>query len=277
MSDLLNLSQISPVKPLLGRTRWVMGNWKMNPLTVQDAVMLAQGCQQRYAQCVETYPQCRVGIAPGPLHLVSVAQALGHLPMDLIAQDVACHSMATGAFTGDISAPQLHAAGVRWVLVGHSERRLVHGEHSSVLEAKLQAAIRAGLGVILCVGEQLHERENGQAQVVVLAQLAAHLSSLQALSTAQVLIAYEPVWAIGTGETASPGDANVMHGIIRDYLTVQVPHLSQVSILYGGSVKADNAAALAACTDIDGVLVGGAALESGTFGPIIEAFATAMV
>lgn len=251
---------------------WVIGNWKMNP-----DLHAAQQLTTDLIQLHSTLPpdsDCAVVLAPTLLHLRDVqaqVQAAGS-SISLAAQDVSRFS-GTGAYTGDVSASMLAEAQVDYVLVGHSERRSFYAESGDILKQKIQAAVAAGLKVVFCVGETLNEREAGQAEQVVLKQLAEVFDCVSVQQwVAQVMVAYEPVWAIGTGKTASPQDAETMHSAIRAGLKSYDLSLHEVAILYGGSVKADNAAALAACTHIDGALVGGASLEASSFFKIIQAF-----
>jgi triosephosphate isomerase (TIM) len=254
---------------LLRQTPWVIGNWKMNPNSMVQAIELALACAEYSIEGVH------VGVTPSHLHLAAVATQLCDHDLQLVAQDLAV-VQGTGAYTGDVSGQMLAALGVSWVLVGHSERRQYHAESDAILTQKIQAALQAGLRVVLCVGEQLTERQTGQAEAVVLAQLHAQLSHIDPVVWQHhIIVAYEPVWAIGTGQTASPEDAQAMHAAIRMYLGQQDSRLEHTPILYGGSVKADNAASLAACPDIDGALVGGAALNADSFLKIAEAFAQA--
>jgi triosephosphate isomerase len=167
-----------------------------------------------------------------------------------------------GAFTGEISAPLAREAGASWVLVGHSERRHKFGEKDEEAGRKVGAALETGLNPMLCVGEKLEEREAGQTETVVLRQLEAGLHGLDAASVAKVVIAYEPVWAIGTGKNATPQDAAAVHRSIRSWLAAHTPPRSRAQILYGGSVSTKNVAALLAEPELDGVLVGGASLEA---------------
>ena len=242
----------------------------MHPASVSDALTLTAALVNSMASVPV---QVQLAIAPSLLHLSQVRDATGDSNICIVAQDVAV-AIDTGAHTGDVSATQLHAAGVGVVLVGHSERRSGHAETDQVVGQKLQAAIRSGLQVILCVGEQLSEREAGQAEAVVLAQIQSQLKHVAVADWQRwVMVAYEPVWAIGTGRTASPQDAQAMHAAIRQCLLAHDPCLGQTAVLYGGSVKPDNAASLAACPDIDGALVGGAALDAASFIQIAQAFA----
>jgi triosephosphate isomerase len=178
--------------------------------------------------------------------------------------------MAAGAFTGEISAEMLADLGCSWVILGHSERRQYHQESDSLVAAKLGAAVKAGLKPIVCVGETREQREGGEAQAVVGAQIAGALSDQAAL--AGLVVAYEPVWAIGTGLTASPQQAQDMHEFIRDSLgSIDGLDAAATRVLYGGSVKPGNAEELFAQPDIDGALVGGAALVAEDFRAIVEA------
>jgi triosephosphate isomerase len=194
-----------------------------------------------------------------------VARQLGCAPIAVSAQNV--HFEPKGAFTGEVSAPMLVEAGCRWVIIGHSERRQYFGETDELVAKKTRASLAAGLGVIACVGETLEERTSGRTLDVVLRQVDAVLPVLSG-AAARGVIAYEPVWAIGTGKVATPADAQEVHAAIRGRLGTIA---DDTRILYGGSVKADNARALLAEADIDGALVGGASLEIGLFAPIIAA------
>ena len=191
--------------------------------------------------------------------------------MGLGAQDLSEHS--AGAFTGDVAAPMLRDVGCEWVLVGHSERRTLHGEGDQLVAAKISAALDAGLAPILCVGETLEERDGGRAEEVVSSQLASVVSQLGAVAMAGLVVAYEPVWAIGTGRTATPEQAELMHVCIRESLAGAGVAAGVVRILYGGSVTAANAAALFAKPNIDGALVGGASLVAENFSSICVAAA----
>ncbi len=187
------------------------------------------------------------------------------------------YTEASGAFTGEVAPEMVADAGGRWLLVGHSERRQYFGESDDLISAKFAAALRAGLAPVLCVGETLEEREAGEAERVVCGQLRAVTSRLDIDEVARGVVAYEPVWAIGTGETASPGQAQEMHGVIRRALGAQDPKLAEgMRILYGGSVNADNAGELMAQPDIDGGLVGGASLSAAGFAAIVAAAAGAV-
>lgn len=184
------------------------------------------------------------------------------------------HAEEEGAFTGEVSGKMLVDAGATWTLVGHSERRIQFGEQDQQINLKVRRALTSGLKVILCVGETLEERENGKHQEVVRRQLTAGMHQIHHDDLHQIVIAYEPVWAIGTGKTATPEDAQEMHAFIRSEIsTFSKPKIaSSMRILYGGSVKPDNAKELFACQDIDGGLVGGASLKPETFLSILRAF-----
>lgn len=213
-------------------------------------------------------------VFPPPVYASVVADALDESVVAVGGQDVAEH--AEGAFTGQTSAGMLLDCGCTWTLVGHSERRHGMGETNAQCDAKMEAALAAGLNVMLCVGETLEERESGQATNVVAKQLEQSLAGLKTLDPARIAVAYEPVWAIGTGRTATPDDAQTMHCALRIVLEGRYDASSATAlrVLYGGSVKPANAAALLACPDIDGALVGGASLNATSFLPIASAAET---
>ncbi|TCO75097.1 triosephosphate isomerase [Chromatocurvus halotolerans] len=184
-----------------------------------------------------------------------------------------CSHMQEGAYTGEVAAPMLADLGCDWVIIGHSERRQYHQESSSLLAAKMAVSVEAGLTPIFCVGETRQEREAGEAEMVVLGQLRDVLADLPSIPG--LVIAYEPVWAIGTGLTATADEAQEMHAFIRTKLQSITGSGERTRIVYGGSVKATNAAALFACEDIDGALVGGASLHADDFATIVSAAAAA--
>jgi triosephosphate isomerase len=209
-----------------------------------------------------------VAVCPSYVHLPQALALCAESGIAVGAQD--CSHMAAGAYTGEVSAQMLVDQGCQWVILGHSERRQYHGESDDLVAAKLSAAVAAGLQAIVCVGETREQRENGEAEAVVAGQLRGALEAQPDL--AGTAIAYEPVWAIGTGLTASPGQAQAMHAFIRDCLqAVNGIDAQATRLLYGGSVKAGNAAQLFAEQDIDGALVGGAALNAGEFLAIVNA------
>jgi triosephosphate isomerase len=242
------------------RRKLVAGNWKMNGSLAQLAELSAIAAAARAASGVD------VAICP-PFTLIAPAAARsGGLAIG--GQD--CHPKESGAHTGNISASMLREAGARLVIVGHSERRADQGEGDELVRAKAEAALAQGLQTIVCVGETEAEREAGQAIARVTAQLAGSLP--EPGGDAELVVAYEPVWAIGTGRTATPDDVAEMHRAIRAALLARFGDAgSRVRILYGGSVKGENAAELFGVDDVDGALVGGASLTAAQFVPIVEA------
>lgn len=207
-------------------------------------------------------------ICPPFPYLADVEGLIADSDLELGAQD--CSHSDSGAYTGEVSAAMLADVGCKWVIIGHSERRQYHGESDALVAAKVAAALRAGLTPVICVGETQEQREAGEAAGVVTSQLRGGLADQQDLS--QVVVAYEPVWAIGTGLTATPELAQEMHAEIRGALSsIDEAGAAAMPLLYGGSVKADNAAALFAQTDIDGALVGGASLDAEAFAAIVAA------
>ena len=241
--------------------RWVIGNWKMNGSLASNADLL---------EAVLGKPASSVKVAvcaPFP-YLNQVQRALGGSDVQSGAQDVC--EQGSGAYTGQVSGAMLREFGATVVLVGHSERRQINGETSELVAAKAAAAFAAGLTPVICVGETLAQRESGLAEATVAEQLAP-CAALLAASSANIVVAYEPVWAIGTGKTASSAEAQAMHAFIRAQLTALSPLAASVSVLYGGSVKASNAEALFSQPDIDGGLIGGASLVAADFLAIISA------
>ena len=250
----------------MSRRPFIAGNWKMNK-GPRDADALAVELKRLVAD----HTGVDVAVAPPFVSIPAVVARLQHSGVAVAGQDL--HPESSGAFTGAISGEMLAQAGCSHVIVGHSERRALFGDTDAVVAAKLLAAFRAGLAPILCVGETLAQRDAGRARDVVAAQLD---SALKALTVAQVLgltIAYEPVWAIGTGRTASPAQAQELHAAIRAWLAERYPREvpATVRLQYGGSVTAANAAGLLSQPDIDGALVGGAALTAGSFRDIVAA------
>ncbi len=243
------------------------GNWKMNGLR-REAVALA-GALVAHAKAEA--PPCELVLCPPATALAFVAAALAGSAIGLGGQD--CHSADGGAHTGDVSAAMLKDAGCRYVILGHSERRAAHGESDAVVRAKCEAARRAGLAVILCVGETLAERDGGKTLDVVARQLAGSLPD--GIPPAELAIAYEPVWAIGTGRTPSIAQVEEVHALIRARIADKVTagQAKDVRILYGGSVKPDNAAQLMGAKNVDGALVGGASLIAADFWAIARACA----
>lgn len=253
------------------RTPIVGGNWKMNTDLV-GAVSLAQKVVER---CNRFIADCDISIFPPFPYLDAVGQAIAESEVLLGAQDV--YHESNGAFTGEVSCEMLLDLKVSTVLVGHSERRHVIGESDELVNLKLRAALDASLWSILCVGETLHQREAGEVEAVNTRQVEMGLEGVPIEQMRQLVIAYEPVWAIGTGRTASPADAESAHRVIRQTLARLYDDATAqaVRIQYGGSVKATNAAELCQQPNVDGFLVGGASLIADEFGSIVQAAADA--
>jgi len=252
------------------RTPLVIGNWKMHG-TIPEARALATGIRDglKRPRGVE------VAVCPPFTAFSAVAEILNGTPIALGAQT--CHHEPSGAHTGEISPPMLLDLGCRFVLAGHSERRREAGENDAQINRKVIAAAAHGLTPVLCVGETADERRQGLTFTTVEGQLRAGLAGIEAAALGKVVLAYEPVWAIGTGVNASPAQAAEVHGYIRGLLSeLASKEIAQaVRILYGGSVKADNVDALAAEADIDGALVGGASLVAQGFIAIVRKAARA--
>ncbi|PWC82073.1 triosephosphate isomerase [Azospirillum sp. TSH100] len=242
----------------------IAGNWKMNGLKA-DGLDLASDLAGRLKGAGPVAFDMLV-CPPFPL-LFPVGEAIADSPLALGGQD--CAPKTSGAHTGDVAPTMLKDAGCRFVILGHSERRADHGESDAVVNAKAVAAHKEGLVAIICVGETETQRDAGQADAVVSGQLAG---SIPAGATAEnTVIAYEPVWAIGTGKTATPDDVKAMHAHIRAELDGKIAESAKVRILYGGSVKPNNAAELMAVENVDGALVGGASLKADDFWAIATA------
>jgi triosephosphate isomerase len=248
------------------RTPFVVGNWKLHKTIAESLALVTELKNQLGA-----VKGVAVGVAPSFTALHAVARRLEGSAIATCAQN--CHWETSGAWTGEVSAGQLGDAGASWVIVGHSERRQFFGDSNEGVGKKARAALAAGLGAIVCVGESLAERDAGQTLAVVDDQLAAALSGITASSAARLVIAYEPVWAIGTGRTATPAQAQEVHAHLRARLAALLGAEAgdAIRIQYGGSVKPTNAAALLAERDIDGALVGGASLEAADFIAIVKA------
>ena len=245
----------------------VAGNWKLNG-TRESGAALARAVAAGFA--AGDAPGCRCLLCPTFVHLDVVREALAGSPVTLGAQD--CAEATAGAFTGEVAAPMLAESGCDHVIVGHSERRALFGESSAQVAAKALAVQAAGMTPILCVGETLEEREAGRVEAIVGEQLDALLEAHGAAPFERLVIAYEPVWAIGTGKTATPEEAQAVHAMIRARLAARAPSTAAaLRILYGGSVKPDNAATLFGQPDIDGGLIGGAALDADAFLAICRA------
>ena len=247
------------------RRKLVAGNWKMNGgLAANQA--LVQALRGGVGQ-----PVCDVAVCPPPVYLAQLQQLLaGQAAIALGAQDVSEHE--GGAFTGDVSAAMLKDFGVRYAIVGHSERRQYQGETDLQVATKVKRALAAGITPIVCVGETLSEREQGLTEFIVRRQLSAVIQ-LNGHCISEIVVAYEPVWAIGTGKTATPTEAQAVHAVLRTQLRAATEQADRVRILYGGSMNAANAAELLAQPDIDGGLIGGAALKAPDFLTIVAAAA----
>lgn len=247
------------------RNKLIAGNWKMNGSLAANEALL-----QAVAAGLPAERTCEVAVCVPNLYLAQVQSLCQGRGIHWGAQDVSAH--AVGAFTGEASADMLREFGVRFALVGHSERRQYHGENDEVVAAKAKAALASGITPIVCIGETLAEREAGQTEAVVKRQLAAVIH-LNGHCISEVVVAYEPVWAIGTGKTATPEQAQIVHGVLRAQLTAASDKAARIRILYGGSMNAANAAELLAQPDIDGGLIGGASLKAPDFLSIIKAAA----
>jgi len=240
----------------------VAGNWKMHGSRAETQTLL-----EGLLEALGDRPASEIAVCPPYVYLVDAAAALEGSDVRLGAQDVAIEP--AGAYTGEISGTMLSDVGCHYVIVGHSERRSLYGESDGVISAKYRSAQRDGLEPILCVGETLEERERGVTEEVIERQLRAVLDSAGIASFERAVIAYEPVWAIGTGQTATPEQAQEVHAFIRGILAADDDTIADsIRILYGGSVKPSNAGDLFSMPDVDGGLVGGASLEAEGFAEI---------
>ncbi|MCO4857084.1 triose-phosphate isomerase [Herbaspirillum sp. WGmk3] len=248
------------------RRKLVAGNWKMNGSLAANAALVAGIKEGLPADA------CDVAVCVPAPYLAQVQGAVAGSAVALGAQDMSAH--ASGAFTGEVSAAMLQEFGVQYVILGHSERRAYHGETDAAVAAKTVAALKAGLVPVVCVGETLEQREAGQTNEIVGGQLDVVLAALSVEEAARIVVAYEPVWAIGTGKTATPEMAQEVHAMLRARLGAKSAEAAaKVRVLYGGSMKPDNAEQLLAMADIDGGLIGGAALKAADFLAIIKAAA----
>ena len=255
----------------MARTRWTIGNWKQNLLRGAAEELATAVVGDLPEPVAEGGKQVRVGIAPSFVALDVVRPWVRPQgPLFLFAQNVAAQD--DGAFTGEVGPEMLRDAGVHGAIVGHSERRTLFGETDASVARKVQLALEAELRVVLCIGEGLAIRESGDHENFVVSQLSAALSQLpHELVGERLILAYEPIWAIGTGKTATPRDAAAMHRKLRAWMEQHFGSAgADRSILYGGSVKPNNAAALMAAGDVDGFLVGGASLEAEAFLQIVR-------
>lgn len=259
---------------------WVIANWKMNPSTQLTVTALMTDLQQQLP--TGALQSCNVVVAPSFIHLSTTQQAIQHgsCNIGLAAQNLCAQHADKGAFTGEVSGAQLKDAQVNYVLVGHSERRQYFNEDDACLIQKIRHAFAHDLTVVFCIGETQAQYEQNQtqnvlaAQLTVVKQLAAEFANTQLGNLAsRLIIAYEPVWAIGTGKIPTIQEVQNIHAFINTTLTDIDASLATTPILYGGSVKADNAAEIAQCPNVNGVLVGGASLDATGFTQIIQAFA----
>ncbi|MCX4259436.1 MAG: triose-phosphate isomerase [Muribaculaceae bacterium] len=250
------------------RKNVVAGNWKMNT-TLQEGVKLAEDVNEALKN---VDAKCDVVICVPFTHLASVNAVIDPAKLGLGAENCADH--VKGAYTGEISAPMVASTGATYVILGHSERRQYYGETSETLKEKVNLALANNLTPIFCIGEVLEQRENGSYLEVVKSQIEEALFELSAEDFSKLILAYEPVWAIGTGKTATDDQAQEMHAFIRGVIADKYGKevADNTSILYGGSCKPSNAKALFAKPDVDGGLIGGAALEAESFMGIVTAF-----
>ena len=247
------------------RRKIVVGNWKMNN-TIAESETLAS---EVLAALGENFSGCEVGIAPTFLALEAAGRIIEGSEVQLVAQN--CHYENDGAYTGEVSARMLNAAGCASVIIGHSERRQYFGETNATVNLRTKKALSEGLNVILCVGETLAERESGVTEAIISSQVREGLAGISDISA--IVVAYEPVWAIGTGKTASSLQAEEVHLQIRKLVTELYGDAAAqgLRIQYGGSVKPSNAAELFAMPNIDGGLIGGASLNAADFAAIVKA------
>ncbi len=250
------------------RKKIVAGNWKMNT-TLQEGVALAKEVNEALKGAE---PKCDVVIAVPFTHLASINAVIDQNKLGLGAENCADHK--SGAYTGEVSAPMVASTGATYVILGHSERRQYYGETSEILKEKVALALENKLTPIFCIGEVLEERENGTYNDVVKKQIEEALFDLSAEDFGKIILAYEPVWAIGTGKTATDDQAEDMHAFIRGVIADRYGKevAENTSILYGGSCKPSNAPQLFAKPDVDGGLIGGASLDAESFMGIVNAF-----
>ena len=250
----------------MARRPLMMGNWKMN-LDLATARSLAEGLVHGTET---TFAGPEMAVCPSYVHIGAVAAALDGSPITFGGQD--CVAQEPGAVTGGVSAEQLRDLGARWVILGHSERRQFFQESDANVREKVKAAFRVGLAPVVCVGETLSQREDGRTEEIVSTQIHGAIEGLAAEQVAALTIAYEPVWAIGTGHAAEPDDAQRVHALIRGLLAEasSAAAADALRILYGGSVKETNVAQYMDCADVDGALVGGASLDPERFLAIVR-------
>ena len=250
------------------RKKIVAGNWKMNK-NLQEGVALATELNQ---VLTAEKPNCKVIICTPFIHLAPVSNIIDHSIIELGAEN--CADKASGAFTGEVSAEMVKSTGAEYVILGHSERRKYYNETPEILKEKVDLALANGLKVIFCIGESLAQREANEQNAVVKAELEGSVFHLSAEAFSNIVIAYEPIWAIGTGKTATSDQAEEIHAYIRSIIAEKYGNdvAENTSILYGGSCKASNAPELFSKKDIDGGLIGGASLKTADFKGIIDAW-----
>lgn len=246
----------------MSANKLMVGNWKMNGSLSANAALVGEVVRGMPAV------RCRVAMCVPAPYLAQLQTLLFGSRIDLGAQDIS--GQASGAFTGEVSAAMLTDFAVRYAIVGHSERRQYHAETDAAVATKAQRALAAGITPIVCVGESLAERESGQTEAVVKRQLAAVIQA-NGHCISEIVVAYEPVWAIGTGLTATPEQAQQVHAVLRAQLQAASSQAQRVAILYGGSMNAANAASLLAQPDVDGGLIGGASIKAPDFLSMLEA------
>ena len=251
------------------RKNIVAGNWKMNK-NLQEGLAFTDALQEALSNRDKI--NCEVILGTPFIHLAGVAGKISDKRIGVAAQN--CADKASGAYTGEVSATMIASSGAKYVILGHSERRTYYGETDAILKEKTLLALANGLKPIFCIGEVLEEREAGKQEQVVKTQIENALFNLSAEDFGKIILAYEPVWAIGTGKTATPQQAQEMHAFIRKTVAAKYGETvaNDTSILYGGSANASNAKELFSNPDVDGGLIGGASLEVDKFMPIIEAF-----
>lgn len=262
---------------------WVIGNWKQNPATSREVTALVDTVLTSINESDDLAARsgCQLMVAPSCIHLAAVSERLKGSKVLSAAQDISAHSETTGAYTGDCSAQQVRDAGATWSLLGHSERRQYHQENNDNLLQKLTCAFNQNLGVVLCIGETQAQYDNGQtfsvleAQLTVIKELLAKSAVPPANLVARLIIAYEPVWAIGTGKVPTVAEVEATHAHIKQTLAGFDNQLADTCVVYGGSVNANNADSFAASPMIDGALVGGASLKADSFLTIAQAFSRA--
>ena len=248
----------------MSNRKLMVGNWKMNGSLAGNAALVSDllaGLGQ---------PACEVAVCPPAVYLAQLQALLQGSPIELGAQNLSMHE--SGAYTGDVAAAMLRDFGVRYAIVGHSERRKYQAESDVHVALKAQQALAAGITPIVCVGETAQEREAGMTEFIVKRQLSA-VVHLVGPCVSEIVVAYEPVWAIGTGQTATPEQAQAVHGVLRAQIRAATAQAARVRILYGGSMNADNAAQLLAQPDVDGGLIGGASLKAPDFLKMLAACA----